>query len=88
MSPIGIEELEKKGQEVGTGPKESVATKVMATMKKNPKMAYTQADMAKELKIGKTHANQVLRSLVEKGVVRRAQVDSGGKTLIYYALVK
>jgi len=88
MCPIGIEELEKKGQEVGTSPKESRVTQVLAVMRKNPKTAYTQADMAKEVKIGKTHANQILRGLVEKGVARRAQVVEGGKTLIYYALVK
>jgi len=89
MSPIDIKELEEKGHEVGTEPRAARSEAVMSLLRKDPKKAHTQAEIGKAVGIRSTHANQILRNLVEKKTVRRASVaDANGKTLIYYALSK
>ena len=89
MSPIDIEDLEKFGKEVGTVNRASRASAIVAFLGKNAKAAYTQTEIGKAVGIASTHANQVLRTLCEKGkVVRKTIVHADDKQLIYYGLPK
>jgi response regulator of citrate/malate metabolism len=88
MAPIDIKQLEELGEEVGSGPRENRASQILAFLKKNDKAAFTQAEVAKAVGIGKTHANQVLKTLCENKQVKRMIVTmDNGRQLIHYALV-
>lgn len=83
--PISTKELEEKGKEVGTGPRETRSTQVLDFLKSNADKAFTQAEVGKEVGINSTHANSVLKDLVEKGSIRRKEYPVGGKQRIHYA---
>jgi response regulator of citrate/malate metabolism len=88
MAPIDIKQLEEEGEEVGTGPRENRASQVLAFLKKNATAAFTQAEVAKAIGIGKTHANQVLKTMCENKLVhRRLVTGDNGRQLIYYSIV-
>ena len=84
MAPIEAKELEEKGKDVGTQPRSSRMGAVLDLLNKAPRKAYTQTEVAKLVGIGSTHANQILRNLVEKGSAKRAMVPVDGKDRIYY----
>jgi len=83
--PISAKELEEKGKEVGTGPRETRASQVLDFLKDNQDNAFTQKEVGKEVGINSTHANSVLGDLVKKGSVRRKEYTVDGKPLIHYA---
>ena len=85
MAPIDVKELEEKGIDVGTQPRASRIGAVMELLNSKPRKAYTQKEVAETLKIGSTHANQILRGLVDKEKAIRKVVDQDGKSRIYYA---
>ena len=85
MAPIDVKELEEKGIDVGTQPRTSRIGAVLELLNSKPRKAYTQKEVAEVLKMGSTHANQILRGLVDKEKAIRKVVDQDGKSRIYYA---
>ena len=89
--PIDREQMESDGEEVQKirSNRKNEVLGLLKTKNANGGLdAYTQGEIAKALDIRPQHARQILMDLVQKNMVVRKQVDTGERTLVFYAIAE
>ena len=88
--PIDVEELQSKGTEVKTVKNRNAQDAVLAFLKKNKGLAYTQRELGDTLEMRPQQIRQCAIALEGKGLVIRKSVDvpaaKGTESRIFWSL--
>lgn len=89
--PISRDVMESEGAEVTkirSNKKKQVIELLAEKNEEDGYDAYTQGEVAKAMGIKPQHARSILVDLVDAGICKRKQVQTGTRTLIYFTLTE